>query len=449
MPCSPVKSGPIVLTTSAIQLGGHLSVSSATMSLLGNLPCHSETEIVHLCSVCLHSAETRPDYLCRDHLGLTSTESDSANAEEKSGRMENNDRTLKELATPDVVYQPWCIQYPQLEPAQTYELKSGLIHLLPKFHGLAGEDPHKHLKEFHVVCSTMRPQGISEDYIKMKAFPFSLDGAAKDWLYLQPALFNTWGDMKRAFLEKFFPASRTATIRKEICGIRQHTGETLHEYWERFNKLCATCPHHQISEQLLIQYFYEGLSLMDRSMIDAASGGALMDKTPAAARHLISNMASNTQQFGIRGPNQPRMVNEIGAASNQRLENQLTELTSLVRQLAIGQHQPAMAAKLCGICTSVEHPTDMCPTLQETESDQPENVGAIGGFQYGKQPYQNRPIDSQQHGRQPFRPGPNQGPYAAQQFGSTPNTYQRQAGYQQPTPHYQAPPFQQQHQQQQ
>ncbi|RDX73927.1 hypothetical protein CR513_46393, partial [Mucuna pruriens] len=75
----------------------------------------------------------------------------------KPGQVENNDRTLKELATPYVMYQPWCIQYPQLEPAQTYELKSGLIHLLPKFHGLAGEDPHKHLKEFHVVCSTMRP----------------------------------------------------------------------------------------------------------------------------------------------------------------------------------------------------------------------------------------------------------------------------------------------------
>ncbi|RDX94159.1 hypothetical protein CR513_23484, partial [Mucuna pruriens] len=166
-------------------------------------------------------------------------------------QMENNDRTLKELAMPDVVYQPWCIQYPQLEPAQTYELKSDLIHLLPKFHGRAGEDPHKHLKEFHVVCSTMRPQGIPEDYIKMKAFPFSLDGAAKDWLYLQLILFNTWGDMKRMFLEKFFLVSRTATIRKEICGIRQHSRETLHEYWERFNKLCAICPYHQISEQLL------------------------------------------------------------------------------------------------------------------------------------------------------------------------------------------------------
>ncbi|RDX95078.1 hypothetical protein CR513_22443, partial [Mucuna pruriens] len=166
---------------------------------------------------------------------------------------------------PTVVY-----SIPTIGAGSQYELKSGLIHLLPKFHGLAGEDPHKHLKEFHVVCSTMRPQGIPEDYIKMKAFPFSLDGATKDWLYLQPTLFNTWGDMKCTFLEKLFPASRTVTIRKEICGIRQHVGETLHEYWERYNKICATFPHHQISEQLLIQYFYEGLSIMDRSMIDAA-----------------------------------------------------------------------------------------------------------------------------------------------------------------------------------
>ncbi|RDY08379.1 hypothetical protein CR513_07396, partial [Mucuna pruriens] len=177
----------------------------------------------------------------------------------------------------------------------------------PSFHGdrCGRRRPPQALKEFHVVCSTMRLQGIPEDYIKMKVFPFSLDGAAKDWLYLQSVLFNTWGDMKRMFLEKFFMASRIATIRKEICGIRQHSGETLHEYKERFNKLYTTCLHHQISEQLLIQYFYEGLTMMDRSMVDVASGGALMDKTPAAARHLISNMASNTQQFGIRGASQP------------------------------------------------------------------------------------------------------------------------------------------------
>ncbi|RDX90771.1 hypothetical protein CR513_27334, partial [Mucuna pruriens] len=136
-------------------------------------------------------------------------------------QMENQDRILKELAKSDMVYKPSCIQYP-------------LIHLLPKFHNVADEDPHKHMKEFHVLV-----------------------------------LFRTWGDMKHMFLEKFFPMSKIVTIRKEICGIGQHSGETLHEYWERFNRLCLTCSHHQISKQLLIQYFYEGLMMMDRSMIDA------------------------------------------------------------------------------------------------------------------------------------------------------------------------------------
>ncbi|RDY14407.1 hypothetical protein CR513_00511, partial [Mucuna pruriens] len=284
--------------------------------------------------------------------------------------MENQDRTLKELATADVVYQPWCIEYPQLEPTQSYELKSG-------------EDPHKHLKEFHV--------GILEDYIKIKAFLFSLDGVAKDWVYLQQAFFNTWGDMKHTFLEKFFSVSRTATIRKAICGIWQHVGETLHEYWERFNRLCATCPHHQIS-----------LMMMDCSMIDVASGGALMDKTSTIARHLILNMASNTQ-----GAITNRVVNEVGVVDNVRLENQLTELTSLVRQLTISQHQQIPPLKICGICTFMEHPTNMCPTLQETESGNAEIVGAIGGNQYGRQSYQTRQFDGQQFGRpQQYRSSP-------------------------------------------
>ena len=68
-------------------------------------------------------------------------------------------------------------------------------------------------------------------------------------------------------------------------------GETFFEYWERFNKLCASCPQHQITKQLLIQYFYEGLLPMDRNMVNAASGGALVNKTPAEARNLFNLMA--------------------------------------------------------------------------------------------------------------------------------------------------------------
>ncbi|RDY01794.1 hypothetical protein CR513_14830, partial [Mucuna pruriens] len=79
--------------------------------------------------------------------------------------------------------------------------------------------------------------------------------------------------------------------------------------------------------------------MMDQNMVDAASGGVLMDKTSATARHLIWNMASNTQLFRIiEGVDTSRVVSEVSTFDNQRLENQLMELTSLVRQLAVGKH---------------------------------------------------------------------------------------------------------------
>jgi len=39
----------------------------------------------------------------------------------------------------------------------------------------------------------MKPHGIDEKHIKIKAFPFSLDDGAKDWLYyLQLASIRNW-----------------------------------------------------------------------------------------------------------------------------------------------------------------------------------------------------------------------------------------------------------------
>ncbi|XP_062080513.1 uncharacterized protein LOC133785278 [Humulus lupulus] len=174
--------------------------------------------------------------------------------------------------------------------------------------------------------------------------------------------------MKTMFLEHYFPTSKVGSIRKEICGIRQQTGESLYEYWERFKRLRASFPHHQISEQLLIQYFYEGLFPLDRSMIDATSGGALVDKTPAAARSLISNMAANSQQFGVCHKGSVKGVNE----TNSKVEQQLAQLTSMVQQMALGQQ-----VKPCGICQLMGHLTDACPTLQEVQIEQ---VNVIGGF---------------------------------------------------------------------
>jgi hypothetical protein len=64
-------------------------------------------------------------------------------------------------------------------------------------------------------------------------------------------------------------------------------------------------------------------------------------------------------------------VNEVNISS---LEQQIASLTSLVRQMAVGNMQ---TVKACGICSVVGHSTDMCPTLQEKPIEQ---VNAAGGF---------------------------------------------------------------------
>ena len=123
---------------------------------------------------------------------------------------------------------------------------------------------------------------------------------------------------------------------------------------------------------------------MDRSMIDAASGGALVDLTPVAAKNLISNMAANSQQFRTQADQNPRHVNEVNHSS---LEHKVEELMSLMRQFITGSHQQI---KSCGICSNIDHATDMCPTLHEESCQQANATGVFPGPAQRKyDPYSN------------------------------------------------------------
>ncbi|KAM1476367.1 hypothetical protein ACFXTO_038361 [Malus domestica] len=291
--------------------------------------------------------------------------------EEVQGTAMDN-RTLKELSASGLDNAtPLCIQYPAAAQGKTdeFELKSSLLHHIAKYHGLSMEDPNKHLKEFEVVCSSMTPVNVDGNILKMKAFPFSLMDKAKDWLYeLAPGTVTSWESMKRAFLEKFFPTSRIILLRKKISGIQQEEGESFPTYYERFKSLVTSCPQHQMKEELLLQYFYEGLLPLERQMLDASAGGALVDKTPMAAKVLIANRALNAQQYegvGQRGP--PRHQ---------------------VHEMAEGMKMQGPV--ICGVCSIQGHVSEKCPQLIENGGW--ESANAIG-FQSQNQsrhdPYSN------------------------------------------------------------
>ncbi|KAM1435874.1 hypothetical protein ACFX2I_043766 [Malus domestica] len=165
---------------------------------------------------------------------------------EEDPNMAANNRTIKELSASGLDNAaPLCIQYPLAVRGKTdeFELKSSLLHHIPKFHRISMEDPNKHLKEFEVVCSSMTPVNVDGSILKMKAFPFSLLEKAKDWLYeLAPGTVTSWESMKRAFLEKFFPTSQVILLRKRISGIQQNQGESFPTYYKRLKTLVASCP---------------------------------------------------------------------------------------------------------------------------------------------------------------------------------------------------------------
>jgi hypothetical protein len=68
-------------------------------------------------------------------------------------------------------------------------------------------------------------------------------------------------------------------------------------------------------------------------------------------------MTANSQQFGIRADHTPRKVNEV---MHSNIKTQLSELTSFIRQVALGQ---VRQSRVCGICAVPEHATNMCPQL--------------------------------------------------------------------------------------
>ncbi|KAF1869345.1 hypothetical protein Lal_00018439 [Lupinus albus] len=109
---------------------------------------------------------------------------------------------------------------------------------------------------------------------------------------------------------------------------------------------------------------------MDRSIIDAASGCALGYMTPFEAR--IVRVVHN---FGTDAMRQDKLVIKFDS------------LTTLVTQLVMNQRKRPIAI-VCGICTSPDYCSDVCPSIFEPRtSDNPED--------YGANIYNNRP--PQQH----------------------------------------------------
>src|SRR4051812_33579137 len=89
-------------------------------------------------------------------------------------------------------------------------IKPALLNLVMKdqFSG-AEEDAALHLNNFVELCDIQKYKEVDGDIIKLKLFPFSLRGRAKEWLQSLPKnSIDSWEKCKDAFIGKYYPPAK-------------------------------------------------------------------------------------------------------------------------------------------------------------------------------------------------------------------------------------------------
>jgi hypothetical protein len=189
--------------------------------------------------------------------------------------------------------------------------------------------------------------------------------------------------MKQAFLEKYFLTTKLNSLKKSLSNIEQQAGETLYDYYERFKRLCSSCPYHGYSNEDLILYLYGGLFDDERRMVNAACGGNILNKTPAATFELFFELSEGSRQFSKKSSTCG--VN-MADSSSSVIRSEMAELKDMMKKFMM--QGTTQQVKACGICADISHATDACPQLQEPEAE----VNVVGGFGPSKpryDPYSN------------------------------------------------------------
>jgi hypothetical protein len=145
----------------------------------------------------------------------------------------------------------------------------------------------------------------------------------------------------------------------QITRFNQKEGASLYEALERFKKILRLCPHHGLEKWLIVHTFYNGLSYTTKMSVDAAAGGALINKNYTETYVLIEDMAQNhykwTDERAITSSSPSKKEAGIHEVSNyDHLVAKLDALTHKFEKLNVSAINSASTPS-CEICSIAGH----------------------------------------------------------------------------------------------
>nr|GEX79459.1 reverse transcriptase domain-containing protein [Tanacetum cinerariifolium] len=158
-------------------------------------------------------------------------------------------RTMEELCQPSLNGQGGPIASMSIQ-AMKFGLNNDMIQQVQnscQFHGLPGDDANKHLDKFLHVTQSIKVNGVTEDALRLYLFPHSLTHHATAWFDRLPRnSINTFVQMAKMFLVKYFPPSMVTKLSNEITNFYQRPDESLFEAWEHYKLSIDRCPNHNM-----------------------------------------------------------------------------------------------------------------------------------------------------------------------------------------------------------
>nr|GEX21229.1 reverse transcriptase domain-containing protein [Tanacetum cinerariifolium] len=291
-------------------------------------------------------------------------------------------RTMEELCQPTLNGRGGPIA-PIAIQATNFGLKNDMIQQVQnscQFHRLSSDDANKHLDKFLHVTQSIKVNGVTDDALRLYLFPHSLTHHATALFDRLPRnSINTFEQMAKMFLGKYFPPSMVTKLRNEITNFRQRPYESLFEACEHYKLSIDPCEHYKLSidrcpnHNMLpvskIDTFYNGLTLRHRDTINAAAGGTFMKRRPEECYDLIENMTAHHNDWDTF-VQRSESSSSITSSSDPKIVALKAEMAkinkNLMKVLQINQQVKAVAHN-CETCGG-PHSYNDCPATMNTAS---------------------------------------------------------------------------------